>query len=139
MTDWSDDTFCGNLNQIIAYLLANTKATVVILLASRSRYNNDDHSMQYTPDSEKVKNWMLWEDAVATICRMHGIQCWNGASEAGLGYYRVAEGNTFIQDQIHLTDKGGAKCWPSIFGASCKLSIPSINPSKGNSYGLLYH
>lgn len=107
VTDWSDDTFCGNLNQIIAWLLANTKATVVILLASRSRYNNDDHSMQYTPDSEKVKNWMLWEDAVATVCRMHGIQCWNGASEAGLGYYRVSGDNTFIQDQIHLTDKGG--------------------------------
>ena len=105
--DLCDDTFCGNLNQIIEYLLSNTKATVVILLASRSRYQHDDSSIKFLPTSEHIKKWMEWEDAVETVCRMHGIQCWNGASEAGLGYYRVSKDNTFLQDQIHLTEKGG--------------------------------
>lgn len=50
---------------------------------------------------------MIWEDALNTICRMHSIQCWNGAIEAGLGYYRVAKDNPLVQAQIHLTDKGG--------------------------------
>lgn len=107
VTDVSDDTFCGNLNQILEYLLSNTNATVVILIASRGRYKHDDPSMKFLPVSENTKKWLVWEDAVATVCRMHGVQCWNGASEAGLGYYRVSKDNTLVQDQIHLTQKGG--------------------------------
>ena len=107
LTDVCDDTFCGNLNQIIEYLLSNTKATLVILIASRSRYKHDDASVKFLPTGEQVKKHLMWEDAVNTICRMHGIQCWNGASEAGLGYYRIAKDNALVQDQIHLTDKGG--------------------------------
>lgn len=107
VTDLSDDTFCGNLNQIIEYLLTNTNATVVILLASRSRYKPDNISEKWSPESDLVKEWMKWEDAVTTICRMHGIQCWNGASEAGLGYFRIAKDCSLLQDQIHLTEKGG--------------------------------
>jgi len=107
VTDLGDDTFCGNLNQIIAYLLTNTNASLVILLASRSRYQPEDTIEQFLPESEKIKKWLEWEDAVVTICRMHGIQCWNGASEAGLGYHRVAKDSVLVQDQIHLTEKGG--------------------------------
>ncbi len=107
VTDVCDETFCGNLNQIIEYLLTNTRANVVILTASRSRYQHDDVTIKHLPVSETIKKWLEWEDAVATICRMHGIQYWNGASEAGLGYYRVANDTTFVQDQIHLTEKGG--------------------------------
>lgn len=107
VTDLCDDTFCGNLNQIIEYLLSNTKATLVILIASRGRYQHDDASVKFLPTGEHVKKRLAWEDAVNTICRMHGIQCWNGAREAGLGYYRVAKDDTLVQDQIHLTNKGG--------------------------------
>ncbi len=106
-TDLSDDTFCGNLNQIIQYLLTNTRAYVVILIASRARYKHDDNSIKYLPTSEYCKQRLEWEDAVATICKMHGVSCWNGASEANLGYYQIAKDNTLVQDQIHLTDKGG--------------------------------
>lgn len=107
VTDLCDDTFCGNLNQIIEYLLSNTKAMLVVLIASRSRYQHDDPSIKFPPKGEKTKDRLAWEDAVATICAMHGVPCWNGAREAGLGYYRIAKDNTFVQDQIHLTDKGG--------------------------------
>ena len=107
VTDLSDDTFCGNLNQIIEYLLTNTNAYVVVLIASRGRYKYDDNSIKYPPTSEQCKERLKWEDAVATICNMHGVPCWNGSSEANLGYYRVAKDNTLVQDQIHLTDKGG--------------------------------
>ncbi len=107
VTDTSDDTFCGNLNQIIEYLLTNTKAVVVILIASRSRWHYQDYSIKYPPTCENTKKWLMWEDAVNTVCRMHGIQCFNGASEAGLGFYRVNKDNSLVQDQIHLTDEGG--------------------------------
>ena len=107
VTDLCDDTFCGNLNQIIEYLLYNTKATVVVLIASRSRYRHKDPSAKFLPTGEQVKKRLMWENAVATICSMHGIQCWNGASEACLGYHRFDRDNTLIQDQIHLTEKGG--------------------------------
>ena len=107
VTDLSDDTFCGNLNQIIEYLLSNTNATVVILIASRSRYNYNDVSMKYFPTSEFNQKRLQWEEAVATVCKMHGIQCWNGGSEACLGYYRTAKDDMLLQDQIHLTEKGG--------------------------------
>lgn len=105
--DVSDDTFCGNLNQILKYLLENTKAYVVVLSASRGRYLYDDMSAKFLPTSQFVKKYMEWEDAVDTICRMHGIQYWDGAGRSGLGYYRVENGNVFLQDQAHLTEKGG--------------------------------
>jgi len=107
VTDLSDETFCGNLNQIIEYLLTNTNAVVVILIASRGRYLHTDPSVKYDPVSETAQKRLKWENAVETICKMNGIQCWNGASESGLGYYRMAKDNTLVQDQIHLTDKGG--------------------------------
>lgn len=107
VTDVCDETFCGNLNQIIEYLLTNTDACVVILTASRSRYQPENISERTLPTGEEIKKWLEWEDSVATICRMHGIQYWNGASEAGLGYYRTIKDSTLVQDQIHLTEKGG--------------------------------
>ena len=123
-TDLSDDTFCGNLNQIIEYLLTNTHAYVVILIASRGRYKYDDNSIKYFPTSEHCKERLKWEDAVATICNMHGVPCWNGASEANLGYYRVAKDNTLVQDQIHLTDKGG-KILAKYFWGKLKNIFPN--------------
>lgn len=106
VTDLCDETFCGNLNQIIEYLLLNTNATVAILTASRSRYKYDNESVKFLPTGRTTKKWLDWEDAISTICRMHGIQFWNGASEAGLGYYRTCKDNALVQDQIHLTEKG---------------------------------
>ena len=47
------------------------------------------------------------EDAVEKICRMHGVPCWNAAAEGCLGYYRVAGHDTYVKDQIHLSDEGG--------------------------------
>jgi len=116
VTDVCDETFCGNLNQIIEYLLTNTNATVVILNSIRSRYVPDNIDDKTLPTSEKVQNWLKWEDAVNTICHMHGIQYWNGASEAGLGYHRIAKDCTLVQDQIHLTEKGGEILAKYFFG-----------------------
>lgn len=107
ITDWSDDTFCGNLNQMLEYLLSNTKAYVAILIATRARYNPDDLSEEYTPASNHVQTRLIWEEAVQKICSMHGVPCWNGASEAGLGYYRVGKETTYMKDQIHLAEEGG--------------------------------
>ncbi len=107
VTDLSDDTFCGNLNQILAYLLENTKATVVVLIATRGRYNAKVPSTKYYPWGKICQKRVKWELAVETVCRMHGVPCWNGAAEAGMGYFRIARDNTLVQDQIHLTEKGG--------------------------------
>ena len=38
--DTGDDTFCGNLNQILKYLLQNTRATVAVLIPTRTRHEH---------------------------------------------------------------------------------------------------
>ena len=107
VTDIGDDTFCGNLNQILEYLLVHTNAVVAVLIATRGRYEFQNIEKQHTPTSEYVQQRLQWEGAVETICKMHGIPCWNGAAESGLGYFRVSKSNKYVQDQIHLTKEGG--------------------------------
>jgi len=107
ITDWSDDTFCGNLNQILAYLLENTKAVVAVLIATRSRYAPDNIDDRRHPTGEQALKRLQWEETVEKICRIHGVPCWNGAAEANLGYFRMGMDMTYVQDQIHLTEKGG--------------------------------
>ncbi len=107
ITDTGDDTFCGNLNQILEYLLKNTRARVVVLIATRGMYNHKDKSDTYAPNSETAMKRLLWEETVERLCKAQGVPCINGAAECGLGYYRC-EGNTeFVKDQIHLTERGG--------------------------------
>jgi lysophospholipase L1-like esterase len=109
-TDTSNDTFLGNLNQIIQYLFENCpKAQIVILNATRARYQYQQTSTTFPPESATVTKWLQWEDGVKEVCRRHSIQYWNGASECGLGYHRMksaTSGNTYVKDQIHLTDVG---------------------------------
>lgn len=104
ITDWSDDTFCGNLNQMLAYLMENTKAIIVVLIATRARYDADS---MWHPTEEKALKMMAWEDSVEKLCRIHGVPCWNGAAEANLGYFRMGMTQEYVQDQIHLTEAGG--------------------------------
>ncbi len=99
VTDLSDDTFCGNLHQVLEFLQVNTPAVIVVLIASRAIYSE--------PTGEYGMKRLQWESAVETICNMHGIQCWNGAKEAGLGYYRMKDGKGYLKDTIHLAEKGG--------------------------------
>lgn len=106
-TDTNDSTFCGNLNQILEYLLTNTKARVCVLTATRARYNYQNISETYPPTSDSVSKWILWEDTVAEVCRRHSVPFWNGASNAGIDYYNMIKDNTYVADQIHLTEKGG--------------------------------
>ena len=107
ITDWSDNTFCGNLNQILAYLQENTKAVVAVLIATRGRYKHDNPSDSHHPTSEAALKRLKWEEAVERICRMHGVPCWNGAAEANLGYFRMGMHQEYVHDQIHLTPEGG--------------------------------
>ncbi len=107
VTDWSDDTFCGNLNQILAYLLANTKAFVAVLIATRARYYHLDPTVRYDPASQVTLERLEREEAVEKICKLHGVPCWNGAAEACLGYYRMGNTCEYAADQIHLTEKVG--------------------------------
>ena len=107
VTDWSDDTFCGNLNQILAYLLSNTKAFVAVLIATRARYYHLDPAVRYDPASQAALERLEREEAVEKICKLHGVPCWNGAAEACLGYYRMGNTCEYVADQIHLTEKGG--------------------------------
>ena len=105
--DTGDDTFCGNLNQVIKYLLENTRATVVVLIANRTRYEHLHPENLYSPDSSYMKDRIAREKAVEEICLIHGVPCFNAAREANLGFYRVIGNNDYIRDQIHDTDEGG--------------------------------
>lgn len=107
ITDWSDDTFCGNLNQVLAYLLENTQAVIAVLIATRSRYAPRDPQDKRTPTCETALKRVCWEETVEKICRMHGVPCWNGAAEANLGYFRMGMTQKYLHDQIHLTEDGG--------------------------------
>lgn len=106
-TDMGDDTFLGNLNQIISYLLTNTEAMVVILIATRGRYAHDNADEKYPPESDFALQRYEWEKAVEDVCRRQGVPCFNGGAESGLGYYRLAKDNRYIRDQIHQTEEGG--------------------------------
>ena len=105
--DTGNDTFCGNLNQVIKYLLENTRATVVVLIANRTRYEHLHPENLYSPDSSYMKDRIAREKAVEEICLIHGVPCFNAAREANLGFYRVIGNNDYIRDQIHDTDEGG--------------------------------
>ena len=109
-TDTGDSTFLGNLNQIIQYLFENCpKAQIVILTATRSRRSLDG-ATEYDPQSEQAGKWLTWEDGIKEVCRRNGIQFWSGNDNCGLGYHRVkyaTSGNTYVEDNIHLTDVGG--------------------------------
>ena len=106
-TDTSDSTFCGNLNQILQYLQENTNAQIVVLIATPSRYNYQDTSIKYPPTSENKGLWIEWINATIEVCRRNCVQCWDGFSNCGLGYYRVSGNNNYVSDQIHLTELGG--------------------------------
>lgn len=107
VTDWSDDTFCGNVNQMLAWLLGNTDAVVAILIATRCRYSPYDATIPYLPTGEEALKRLQWEETLEKLCRIHGIPCWNGAAEANLGYFRMGMHQEYVKDQIHLTEKGG--------------------------------
>lgn len=101
------DTFVEALYDIIEYLQTNTNAQIVILIATRSVYNYQDKTVQYTPDSSSITKWREWENATIEVCERCGIQCWNGAGESSLGYYRMMkDNNKYVKDQIHLTNVG---------------------------------
>ena len=105
--DTGDDTFCGNLNQVLKYLLENTRATVVVLIANRTRYEHLHPENQYSPDSSYMKDRIAREKAVEEICLIHGVPCFNAAREANIGFYRVIGNNDYIRDQVHDTEEGG--------------------------------
>ena len=107
VTDWSDDTFCGNLNQMLAWVAENTRAVIAVLITNRCRYGALDLEHRYHPADLFVQTQLQWEEAVEKLCRMHGIPCWNGAAEANLGFFRMGLHTEYVQDQVHLTEKGG--------------------------------
>lgn len=105
--DTCDETFCGNLNQILRYLLENTRAVVAVLIANRTRHEHLHPENQYSPESDYMKKRIAREKAVEEICLIHGVPCFNASREANLGFYRVTGNNDYIRDQVHDTDEGG--------------------------------
>lgn len=105
--DTCDETFCGNLNQILRYLLENTRAVVAVLIANRTRHEHLHPENQYSPQSDYMKKRIAREKAVEEICLIHGVPCFNASREANLGFYRVTGNNDYIRDQVHDTDEGG--------------------------------
>ena len=105
--DTDDESFCGNLNQILRYLLENTRATVAVLIPTRTRHEYQQPENLYSPESNYMKDRIAREKAVEEICLIHGVPCFNAAREANLGFYRISGHNDYIRDQVHTTDEGG--------------------------------
>jgi len=109
--DTGDDTFAGNLHQCIKYLQQNTRARIVILVCTQSRYNYNNTSVVNDPTFKRT-NGSTWYDAAMMakqVANLHGVPCWDASSESGLGYYKMGGygDNTYLVDQIHLTALGG--------------------------------
>ena len=104
--DGQTETFCGCLNELLQYLQVNTNAQIVVLIATRSRYNHQDTSEKYPPESQKATDWIQWTDAAKECCRRNCVPFIDGQSNCGLGYARVKDGTKYVRDQIHLTALG---------------------------------
>ena len=104
--DGQTETFCGCLNELLQYLQVNTNAQIVVLIATRSRYNHLDTSEKYPPESENATKWLQWTDAAKECCRRNCVPFIDGQSNCGLGYARVKDGTKYVRDQIHLTTLG---------------------------------
>lgn len=104
--DGTTETFCGCLNELLQYLQVNTNAQIVVLIATRSRYNHQDTSEKYPPESQKATDWIQWTDAAKECCRRNCVPFIDGQSNCGLGYARVKDGTKYVRDQIHLTPLG---------------------------------
>ena len=104
--DGTTETFCGCLNELLQYLQVNTNAQIVVLIATRSRYNYQDPTEKYPPESQKATDWLAWTDAAKECCRRNCVPFIDGQSNCGLGYARVKDGTKYVRDQIHLTPLG---------------------------------
>jgi hypothetical protein len=94
------------LNELLQYLQVNTNAQIVVLIATRSRYNYQDPTEKYPPESENATKWIQWTDAAKECCRRNCVPFIDGQSNCGLGYARVSGDNKYVRDQIHLTALG---------------------------------
>ena len=104
--DGTTETFCGCLNELLQYLQVNTNAQIVVLIATRSRYNHKDSTEKYPPESQNATDWIQWTDAAKECCRRNCVPFIDGQSNCGLGYARVSGDNKYVRDQIHLTPLG---------------------------------
>ena len=105
-SDGTTETFCGCLNELLQYLQVNTNAQIVVLIATRSRYQYQHPETTYPPESENATKWIQWTDAAKECCRRNCVPFIDGQSNCGLGYARVSGNNRSVQDQIHLTPLG---------------------------------
>lgn len=105
-SDGTTETFCGCLNELLQYLQVNTNAQIVVLIATRSRYNYQDPTEKYPPESQKATDWITWTDAAKECCRRNCVPFIDGQSNCGLGYARVKDWTKYVRDQIHLTPLG---------------------------------
>lgn len=92
--DTSDASYAGCLNQCIRYLLANTKAQIVVF-----------PSVATTDKPEEERAY--YEKALMTeaVCKINRVYFLNGGSS--LGYARISASGDYTLDNIHQTDLGG--------------------------------
>lgn len=109
--DGTTETFCGCLNELLQYLQVNTNAQIVVLIATKSRYQYQHPETTYPPESENATKWIEWTDAAKECCRRNCVPFIDGQSNCGLGYARVIGNNRYVQDQIHLTPLGAKNLW----------------------------
>lgn len=88
--DTGDDTFCGRLNQCLAYLQANTKAQILVI---GSPYGKDSN--------EGAKNKYELYKATEECCRYNGIQYLY--PNCNLGPAKLSSGNQIYTANDHTT------------------------------------
>ena len=119
--EYSDSTFCGNLNQCIKYLQENTAAQIVVISSTNSKYNGAGVSL--TPDvkfgPDNHTKYDMYE-ATRKVCEINGVPYIPMGEQAGFGFYRMND--LYMADRTHHTELGGKNL--GYFVWNCLKNIP---------------
>jgi lysophospholipase L1-like esterase len=109
--DTDSSTFCGGVNQCIRYLQENTKAQIVVISSTASRYRASTGEL-FVPDftwaSDKHTQYDQWK-AIEEICKLNSCYYIPLGETCNLGPTRGNSdiGNNYFKDTVHHTELGG--------------------------------
>lgn len=94
--DTGRTTLAGCLNDCIRYLLANTKAQIVIM--------NSPYSTDYPTATNQV---FKWRQMMKEICYLNGVHFIDTSCNLGTAKLISSQGSDYVSDNIHQTELGG--------------------------------
>ena len=103
--DTSDDTFIGNFTQCIQYLVAHTRAKIVLITMPNRTYTSIEQTERYNPllISSYGYSYRDLLDLEIAVCQVYGVEVIDTA--AGVPYN--FRNKKTVKDFVHFTNLGG--------------------------------